>query len=223
MTTGPLSVAHSGQMASMTISFNLAQGVSLGAATAEVERIARKMLPATITGGFSGTAQAFQDSQKGMGILLLITVFIIYIILGILYESFIHPITILTGLPFAAFGALFALYITRVELGVYGYVGIIMLIGIVEKNAIMMIDFALERQRSGNITPARGDRRSGERALPADHDDDGLGDRRHAADRDRRRHERGVAPSAGYRGGGWSRVLAGRHAVRDAGVLLVFR
>jgi HAE1 family hydrophobic/amphiphilic exporter-1 len=155
MTTGPLSVAHSGQMASMTISFNLARGVSLGAATAEVDRIAREMLPATITGGFSGTAQAFQDSQRGMGILLLITVFIIYIILGILYESFIHPVTILTGLPFAAFGALLALYVTGVELGVYGYVGIIMLIGIVEKNAIMMIDFALERQRSENISPSR--------------------------------------------------------------------
>jgi HAE1 family hydrophobic/amphiphilic exporter-1 len=155
MTTGPLSVAHSGQMASMTISFNLARGVSLGAATAEVDRIAREMLPPTITGGFSGTAQAFQDSQRGMGILLLITVFIIYIILGILYESFIHPVTILTGLPFAAFGALLALYVTGVELGVYGYVGIIMLIGIVEKNAIMMIDFALERQRSENISPSR--------------------------------------------------------------------
>jgi HAE1 family hydrophobic/amphiphilic exporter-1 len=155
MTTGPLSVAHSGQMTSMTISFNLAEGVSLGAATAEVQRIAREMLPASITGGFSGTAQAFQESQKGMGILILITIFIIYIILGILYESFIHPVTILTGLPFAAFGALFALYITHVELGVYGYVGIIMLIGIVEKNAIMMIDFALERQRSERIPPAK--------------------------------------------------------------------
>jgi HAE1 family hydrophobic/amphiphilic exporter-1 len=153
-TTGPLSVAHSGQMASVTISFNLAPGVSLGAATAEVIRIARSVLPATITGGFSGTAQAFQDSQEGMGLLLLITIFIIYIILGILYESFIHPITILTGLPFAAFGALLALYLTHVELGVYGYVGIIMLIGIVEKNAIMMIDFALDRQRRLRIRPA---------------------------------------------------------------------
>jgi HAE1 family hydrophobic/amphiphilic exporter-1 len=154
-TTGPLSVAHSGQMASMTISFNLAPGISLGAATTEVGRIARQILPATITGGFSGTAQAFQDSQEGMGLLILITVFIIYIVLGILYESFIHPVTILTGLPFAAFGALFALYVTNVELGVYGYVGIIMLIGIVEKNAIMMIDFALERQRSERISPAK--------------------------------------------------------------------
>jgi hydrophobic/amphiphilic exporter-1 (mainly G- bacteria), HAE1 family len=155
LTTGPLSVAHSGQMASMTISFNLAAGVSLGAATDEVSRVARQMLPATITGGFAGTAQAFQDSQEGMGLLLLITIFIIYLILGILYESFIHPVTILTGLPFAAFGALFALYLANVELGVYGYVGIIMLIGIVEKNAIMMIDFALERQRTERISPAK--------------------------------------------------------------------
>jgi hydrophobic/amphiphilic exporter-1 (mainly G- bacteria), HAE1 family len=154
-TTGPLSIAHSGQMASVTISFNLAPNISLGAATEEVNRIARQTLPASITGGFAGTAQAFQDSQQGMGILLLITIFIIYIILGILYESFIHPITILTGLPFAAFGALFALYLTHVELGVYGYVGIIMLIGIVEKNAIMMIDFALERQRSEGVKPAQ--------------------------------------------------------------------
>jgi hydrophobic/amphiphilic exporter-1 (mainly G- bacteria), HAE1 family len=154
LTTGPLSIAHSGQMASVTVSFNLAANVSLGAATKQVENVARQILPASITGQFSGTAQAFQDSQAGMGILLLITVFIIYIILGILYESFIHPVTILTGLPFAAFGALLALYLTHVELGVYGYVGIIMLIGIVEKNAIMMIDFALERQRHENVPPA---------------------------------------------------------------------
>jgi HAE1 family hydrophobic/amphiphilic exporter-1 len=154
-TTGPLSVAHSGQMASVTLSFNLAQGVALGEATVEVDRIARSVLPAAITGGFSGTAQAFQASQQGMGMLLLITIFIIYIILGILYESFIHPITILTGLPFAAFGALFALYLANVELGVYGYVGIIMLIGIVKKNAIMMIDFAIERERSGHVSPAQ--------------------------------------------------------------------
>ncbi|MDB4873972.1 MAG: multidrug resistance protein [Gemmatimonadetes bacterium] len=153
-TIGPLSIAHSGQLASVTISFNLAANVSLGAATQQVQTVAHQVLPATITGQFSGTAQAFQDSQAGMGILLLITIFIIYIILGILYESFIHPVTILTGLPFAAFGALLALYLTHLELGVYGYVGIIMLIGIVEKNAIMMIDFALERQRKENVSPA---------------------------------------------------------------------
>jgi hydrophobic/amphiphilic exporter-1 (mainly G- bacteria), HAE1 family len=153
-TVGPLSVAHSGQMASVTISFNLAPNVSLGAAVDQVNRIARQTLPATITARFSGTAKAFEASQQGMGILFVITVFIIYIILGILYESFIHPITILTGLPFAAFGALLALWVTHVELGVYGYVGIIMLVGIVKKNAIMMIDFAIAAERQDHSTPA---------------------------------------------------------------------
>ena len=150
---GPLSIAHSGQMASVTISFNLAPNVSLGAAVDQVNKLARQDLPASITGSFSGTAQAFQASQQGLGILLLITVFIIYIILGILYESFVHPITILTGLPFAAFGALLALYVTHIELGVYGYVGIIMLIGIVKKNAIMMIDFAIAEERASHSSP----------------------------------------------------------------------
>ena len=154
-TTGPLSVAHSGQMASVTISFNLAPNVSLGAAVDRVNRLARQNLPATIATGFSGQAQAFEASQRGMGLLLLITVFVIYIILGILYESFIHPVTILTGLPFAAFGALFALWATGTELGVYGYVGIVMLIGIVKKNAIMMIDFAIARERAEGVSPAR--------------------------------------------------------------------
>ncbi|HEY2376760.1 MAG TPA: efflux RND transporter permease subunit [Gemmatimonadaceae bacterium] len=154
-TTGPLSVAHSGQMASVTLSFNLAPNVSLGAAVDGVNRLARQNLPATITTGFSGQAQAFEASQKGLGLLLLITVFVIYIILGILYESFIHPITILTGLPFAAFGALFALWVAHLELGVYGYVGIVMLIGIVKKNAIMMIDFAIARERAERVSPAK--------------------------------------------------------------------
>ncbi|HET7632457.1 MAG TPA: efflux RND transporter permease subunit [Gemmatimonadaceae bacterium] len=151
-TVGPLSVAHSGQMASVTISFNLAPGVSLGAAVDLVNRTAHQMLPAEITGRFSGAAQAFEASQQGMGLLFVITIFIIYIILGILYESFIHPVTILSGLPFAAFGALLALGVTGTELGVYGYVGIIMLIGIVMKNAIMMIDFAVAAQRDQHLT-----------------------------------------------------------------------
>jgi HAE1 family hydrophobic/amphiphilic exporter-1 len=151
---GPQRIAHSGQFASVTISFNLAANGDLGSAVDAVNALAARTLPATITGNFSGTAQAFQDSQKGLGILLLITVFIIYIILGILYESFIHPITILTGLPFAAFGALLALFATGQQLDVYGYVGVIMLIGIVKKNAIMMIDFAIEAERAGHTTPA---------------------------------------------------------------------
>jgi hydrophobic/amphiphilic exporter-1 (mainly G- bacteria), HAE1 family len=152
---GPQSIAHSGQLASVTISFNLPPDGNLGAAVAEVEKLAQRTLDASITANFSGTAQAFQDSQKGLGILLLITVFIIYIILGILYESFVHPITILTGLPFAAFGALLALSVTGQPLDVYGSVGVIMLIGIVKKNAIMMIDFAIERERAEHTTPAQ--------------------------------------------------------------------
>jgi HAE1 family hydrophobic/amphiphilic exporter-1 len=151
---GPLSIPHSGQMASVTISFNLAAGVSLGAAVNQVNKLAKATLPGTITTGFSGTAQAFQASQQNLGLLLIITVFIIYLILGVLYESFIHPLTILTGLPFAAFGALLALTITKVELGVYGYVGIIMLLGIVQKNAIMMIDFAIAIGRASGLRPA---------------------------------------------------------------------
>ena len=151
---GPQSIAHSGQLASVTISFNLPPNGNLGAAVDAVKLLAQQNLPATMTANFSGTAQAFQDSQAGLGILLLITVFIIYIILGILYESFIHPVTILTGLPFAAFGALLALWVFNQQLDVYGYVGVIMLIGIVKKNAIMMIDFAIEAERSGHTTPA---------------------------------------------------------------------
>jgi HAE1 family hydrophobic/amphiphilic exporter-1 len=152
---GPLSVAHSGQLPSVTISFNLPPSGSLGGAVTAVNRLARETLPAGITTGFSGTAQAFQSSQQGLGALLLVTVFVIYVILGILYESFIHPITILTGLPFAAFGALLALTITHVELDAYGYVGVIMLIGIVKKNAIMMIDFAVEAERRERLSPAQ--------------------------------------------------------------------
>ena len=151
---GPLSIAHSGQMASVTVSFNLAPNVSLGAATVEVNRVARETLTSSITYGFAGTAQAFEQSQKGLGLLLLITVFIIYLILGVLYESFVHPVTILTGLPFATFGALFALWVTGTELGVYGYVGVIMLIGIVQKNSIMMIDFAVAAERAEHLAPA---------------------------------------------------------------------
>jgi len=153
-TTGPLSIPHSGQLASVTLSFNLAQNVSLGEAVTVVDRIAKQTLPATISTGFSGTAQAFQSSQQNLGMLLVITVFIIYLILGILYESFIHPLTILTGLPFAAFGALLALYIAKMEMGVYGYVGIVMLLGIVQKNAIMMIDFAIAIGRSSGLGSA---------------------------------------------------------------------
>jgi HAE1 family hydrophobic/amphiphilic exporter-1 len=149
-----LSVNHSGQLPSVTLSFNLRPGVALGQATTEVQRVARKVLPASITTGFSGAAQAFQSTQAGMLALLGIAIFVIYVVLGILYESFIHPITILSGLPFAAFGALLTLLIFKIDLSVYAFVGIILLVGLVKKNAIMMIDFALEAERSEGRAPA---------------------------------------------------------------------
>ena len=147
--TGPLSVAHQGQLPSVTISFNLKPGVSLGDAVAAVDRIARQTLPSTVQTSFQGTAQAFQSSVQGLGLLLVVAIVVIYMVLGILYESFIHPITILTALPFAGFGALVTLLVFRTELSIYAFVGIIMLVGLVKKNGIMMVDFAIEAQRSG--------------------------------------------------------------------------
>jgi HAE1 family hydrophobic/amphiphilic exporter-1 len=149
---GPLSVNHSGQLPSVTLSFNLPPGVSLGAAVNDVQKAARQTLPSTISTGFSGTAQAFQTSQQGLALLLLLAVVVIYIVLGILYESFVHPLTILSGLPFAGFGALLTLVIFRTELSVYAFVGVIMLVGLVKKNAIMMIDFALDAERNERKT-----------------------------------------------------------------------
>ncbi len=150
---GPLSVNHLGQLPSVTLSFSTKPGVSLGDAVTAVERVAKKTLPETISTSFQGTAQAFQTSMKGMGLLLIMAIVVIYIVLGILYESFIHPLTILSGLPSAGFGALVTLYIFNTDLNIYSMVGIIMLIGIVKKNAIMMIDFALEAQRNQGKTP----------------------------------------------------------------------
>jgi HAE1 family hydrophobic/amphiphilic exporter-1 len=144
---GPLTVSHSGQMPSVTISFDLREGVAIGTAVTQVQRVAQQILPATISTSFSGTAQAFQASQAGLLALLIVAVFVIYMVLGILYESFIHPLTILSALPFAGFGALLTLLIFRVDLTVYAFVGIIMLVGLVKKNGIMMIDFAIEAQR----------------------------------------------------------------------------
>ena len=152
---GPLSVTHQGQLPSVTISFNTRPGVALGTATVAVEAAAALTVPSSVTTNFSGTAQAFQDSQQGLLALLILAIFVIYMVLGILYESFIHPATILTGLPFAAFGALLALLVFRMPLDVYGFVGLILLVGIVKKNAIMMIDFALEAERTQHIAPAK--------------------------------------------------------------------
>jgi hydrophobe/amphiphile efflux-1 (HAE1) family protein len=144
---GPLTVAHLGQVPAVTISFNLRPDFSLSQATEQIEKIAREILPATVSGTFQGTAAAFTSSLNGLGLTLLIAVLVIYLVLGILYEDFVHPITILSGLPAATFGALVTLLIFGQELNMYGYVGLIMLIGIVKKNAIMMIDFALDARR----------------------------------------------------------------------------
>jgi HAE1 family hydrophobic/amphiphilic exporter-1 len=146
-TLGPLSINHLGQLPSVTISFNLRPGVSLGDAVNAVDRAGKEMLPASISTSFQGTAQAFQSSVTGLGLLLLMAILVIYLVLGILYESFIHPLTILSGLPSAGFGALLTLMLFHYDLNLYGFVGVIMLVGIVKKNAIMMIDVALERQR----------------------------------------------------------------------------
>ena len=146
--TGPLSVAHQGQLPAVSISFNIKEGVSLGEAVTAVDALSRRTLPATIQTSFQGTAQAFQSSVQGLGLLLLVAIVVIYMVLGILYESFIHPLTILTALPFAGFGALVTLMLFRTELSIYAFVGIIMLVGLVKKNGIMMVDFAIEAQRN---------------------------------------------------------------------------
>ena len=150
---GPLQVNHLGQLPAATISFNLKPGIALGDATSLVEQEANRVLPGDIQRTFQGAAQAFRSSFKGMGLLLLAAILVIYIILGILYESFIHPLTILSGLPSAGVGALLTLILFHQELNLYSFVGIIMLIGIVKKNAIMMIDFALEAERADGKHP----------------------------------------------------------------------
>ncbi len=150
---GPLSVNHAGQLPAVTLSFNLAPGASLGNVVSAVDRLGRETLPAEIGAYFQGTAQEYQASLVGLGILLLATVLVIYLVLGVLYESFIHPITILSGLPSAAFGGLLTLYVFKHDLDLYGFVGLILLIGIVKKNAIMMIDFALDAERNSGKTP----------------------------------------------------------------------
>ncbi|HVX99676.1 MAG TPA: efflux RND transporter permease subunit [Pseudorhodoplanes sp.] len=147
---GPLQINHQGQQPAVTISFNLAPGFSLGQAVDAIQKLEREeRLPATIATGFQGTAQVFQDSLKGQGILILAAIFAAYVVLGILYESFIHPITIISGLPSAGIGAILTLMLFQMDLSVIAMIGIVMLVGIVKKNAIMMIDFAIERRRVG--------------------------------------------------------------------------
>ncbi|HUJ40543.1 MAG TPA: efflux RND transporter permease subunit [Candidatus Acidoferrales bacterium] len=150
---GPTTVNHSGQLPSVTVSFNLSTGTALSQAVDAVNRVARETLPATVTTSFQGTAQAFEKSFRGLALLLVLAILVIYLVLGILYESFIHPLTILSGLPSAAFGALLTLMLFKTDLNIYSFVGVIMLVGIVKKNAIMMIDFALDAQRRQGRPP----------------------------------------------------------------------
>jgi HAE1 family hydrophobic/amphiphilic exporter-1 len=151
---GPQSIQHNGQLPAVTISYNLRPGVALGTAVEAVQREARAVLPDGISSVLSGDTQAFAQAQGGLLALLVVAVFVIYVVLGILYESFVHPLTILSGLPFAAVGALLTLLLFGKDLSVYAYVGVIMLIGLVKKNAIMMIDFAIEEERERGTPPA---------------------------------------------------------------------
>jgi hydrophobic/amphiphilic exporter-1 (mainly G- bacteria), HAE1 family len=147
---GPLQVNHQGNQPSVTISFNLAPNYSLGQAVDAIREIERETrLPITVNTGFQGSAQVFQESLKGQGLLVLAAIFAAYVVLGILYESFIHPITIISGLPSAGVGALLVLMLFNMDLSVIAMIGIVMLVGIVKKNAIMMIDFAIDRRRVG--------------------------------------------------------------------------
>jgi HAE1 family hydrophobic/amphiphilic exporter-1 len=152
-TVGPQSINHSGQLPSVSVSFGLKPGVSLGTATTHVKQVADRLLPPNITTSFEGQAKVFQQSMNNLGLLLFVAIGVVYIVLGALYESYIHPITILSGLPSAGLGALVTLYLFGNELNIYSFVGLVMLIGIVKKNAIMQIDFALEAERQHGKTP----------------------------------------------------------------------
>jgi HAE1 family hydrophobic/amphiphilic exporter-1 len=151
--SGPQTINHYGQLPAVTISFNLKPGASLGNALNSVDELAKRTLPESISTTFQGAAKAFQGSLTNLWILMGVAIMVVYIVLGILYESYIHPLTILSGLPSAGFGALLTLYMFHVELNIYAFVGLIMLIGIVKKNAIMQIDFALDAERHQGFSP----------------------------------------------------------------------
>jgi len=152
---GPQTINHYGQLNAVTVSFNLKPGAALGDVVAKVQQLASQTLPSGITTDFQGAAKAFQSSLGNLWVLLIVAILVVYIVLGILYESYIHPLTILSGLPSAGFGALLTLYLFHMDLNIYAFVGLIMLIGIVEKNAIMQIDFALEAERNQGFTPMK--------------------------------------------------------------------
>jgi HAE1 family hydrophobic/amphiphilic exporter-1 len=150
---GPQSISHAGQLPAVTVSFNLKPGISFGSVHDKLQTLAKQMLPGTISARFSGNAAAFEDSLSNLSTLFLVAILVVYIVLGVLYESYIHPLTILSGLPSACLGALLTLYVFKGELNIYSFVGLIILVGIVKKNAIMQIDFALAAERSGDLSP----------------------------------------------------------------------
>jgi HAE1 family hydrophobic/amphiphilic exporter-1 len=152
-TVGPQTINHYGQSPAVTMSFNLKPGVSLGDAVESIGQLSQRILPGSITTTFQGTAQVFQDSSKSLLLLLVLALLVVYIVLGILYESYIHPLTILSGLPSAGFGALLTLYLFKLDLNLYSFIGLVLLIGIVKKNAIMQIDFALAAERNEGKSP----------------------------------------------------------------------
>ena len=220
----PLSISHQGQFPAITISFNLAQGVALGPATEAIQRAMQQLqLPPGLTTTFQGNAQAFQDSLTSVPLLILAALVCVYLILGVLYESFIHPLTILSTLPSAGLGALATLMLFGYEFSLVALIGTILLIGIVKKNGIMMVDFAISAEREEGLTPTRGDPQGGADALPPDHDDDDGGvARRRAADAEPR-HRLGAAPAARLYDGRRPYRQSGADPVHDAGHLSLSR
>ena len=221
---GLLSVAHQGQFPAVTLTFNLRPGVALGQAVDAIDQAAREIhMPSSIIPTFQGNAQAFQNSLSSEPILIAAALIVVYIILGMLYESFIHPLTILSTLPSAGVGALLALKAGNMDLSVIGIIGIILLIGIVKKNGIMLVDFAISAERERHLAPRRRDPRGLPAALPADPDDDGRGHARGRAAGARTRHRLGAAATAGLRDGRRACVQPGADALHDAGGLSVPR
>ena len=216
----PLSISHQSQFPAVTISFNLAQGVALGQAVDAINAAMREMgTPMTLQTSFQGTAQAFQSSLSSEPYLLAAALITVYIILGILYESYILPLTILSTLPSAGVGALLMLMLFHYELTVIALIGIILLIGIVKKNGIMMVDFAINAERQGRRGATRGNPSGVFAAVPADlHDHDGRHAGRHPADA-RHRRRIGTPPAAGLRHGGWIGAQSGPDTLHDAGDL----
>ena len=215
---GPQSIAHSGELPSVTLSFNLKTGVSLGAAVDGVtELAARAFCRRPYRWGSPATRRCSRLRMQNLTLLLIVAIGVVYIVLGVLYESYIHPITILSGLPSAGVGALLTLILFKDELNIYSFVGLVMLVGIVKKNAIMQIDFALEAERKHGKSPGRRDLRRLPDPLPPHHDDHHGGAAGRGSDGAGLRRGRRSSPSAGPGGGGRPAVLAVDDAVSDAG------